>query len=224
MREIVGVVANVTYPSFFSEDLAAAYIPFRQHLWEYAREDEWLHTRKALVLRTSVNPLTLVRAVSDVVEQVDPDQTATDITTVERRVASSPSVATSQFFASLFAAFGVLAVVLAMVGVYGVMSYVVGQRTTEFGIRMALDARARDVVAMLLGQAFRPILIGVVLGLLGGFGLSRGLNAMFFRMTGADPLAFTAVSGLMIIAALVAAWVPVFQVTRIDPQRALRHE
>ena len=76
-REIVGVVADVTYPSFFEEELAAIYIPFRQHLWEYAREDEWLHTRKALVVRTAVDPLTLAPAIADVVKQVDPDQTAT---------------------------------------------------------------------------------------------------------------------------------------------------
>ena len=96
----------------------------------------------------------------------------------------------SRFFASLFTIFGSLAILLAMVGVYGVMSWVVGQRTGEFGIRMALGARARDIVAMLLGQSLRPILLGVVLGVLGGFGLSRALNAMFWRMTAVDPVVF----------------------------------
>ena len=99
--------------------------------------------------------------------EVDRDQAAHDFMTMDQRVATSPSVTNSRFFASLFTIFGALAILLAMVGVYGVMSWVVGQRTSEFGIRMALGARARDVVAMLLAQSLRPILIGVVLGALG---------------------------------------------------------
>jgi len=223
-REIVGVVADVTYPSFFTEPTAAVYIPFRQHVWQYPREDEWLHTRKVLAVRTSVDPLTLVRPIEGVLAQVDRDQAAHDFMTMERRVASSPSVTNSRFFASLFIVFGALAILLAMVGVYGVMSWVVGQRTGEFGIRMALGARARDVVTMLLGQSLKPILLGVALGVVGGFGLSRALNSIFWRMTAADPLVFGTISARMVAAALAAAWVPVNRVTRIDPQVALRYE
>jgi putative ABC transport system permease protein len=223
-REIVGVVANVTYPSYFAETPSAAYVPFRQHLAEYGREDEWIHTRKALLVRGAMDPLTLVRAVESAVHDVDRDQTAHGFLTLDQLVARSPSVTNSRFFATLFTTFGVLAILLAMVGVYGVMSWVVSQRTGEFGIRMALGARAGDVVRMLMGQSLRPIAIGLALGALGGFGLSRALNAMFFRMTSADPVVFTAVAGLMLSAALVAAWVPVHRVTRIDPQKALRCE
>jgi putative ABC transport system permease protein len=223
-REIVGVVADVTYPSFFSEKPAAIYIPFRQHVWQYAREDEWIHTRKTLAVRTSVEPLSLVRSIENAVAAVDRDQTAHDFMTMDHRVGSSPSVTNSRFFATLFTVFGILAILLAMVGVYGVMSWVVGQRTAEFGIRMALGARARDVVVMLLGQSLRPILLGVVLGVLGGFGLSRALNSVFWRMTVADPVVFGIISALMVAAALIAAWVPVHRVTRIDPQLALRYE
>ena len=139
-----------------------------------------------------------------------------------QRVSSSPSVTNSRFFASLFTAFGTLAILLAMVGVYGVMSWVVGQRTTEFGIRMALGARARDVVAMLMTQSLKPIAIGVVLGIAGGFGFSRAFNSMFWRITTVDPLVMGAISVLMLGVALIAAWVPVHRVTRIDPQAALR--
>ena len=113
-------------------------------------EDQWLHTGKVLAIRASVDPLTLVRGVQDAVARVDRDQAAHDFMTMEQRVAASPSVTNSRFFASLFTVFGTLAILLAVVGVYGVMSWVVGQRTTEFGIRMALGARAGDVVAMLL--------------------------------------------------------------------------
>jgi putative ABC transport system permease protein len=223
-REIVGVVADVTYPSFFDEAPDAVYIPFRQHVWEYAREDEWLHTRKFLAVRTFVPPLNLVPAVREAVAQVDRDQTAHDFMTMDDRVRNSGSVTNSRFFASLFSIFGSLAVLLAMVGVYGVMSWVVGQRTGEFGIRMALGARAFDIIRMLLVQSLRPILLGLGLGVLGGFGLSRALNAMFYRMTTADPVVFLGIATLMMAAALGAAWVPVQRVTRIDPQRALRYE
>jgi putative ABC transport system permease protein len=223
-RQIVGVVADVAYPSFFTQTPAAVYVPFRQHLTEYAPgEDEWLHTGKVLAIRASVDPLTLVRGVQDAVARVDRDQAAYGFLTMEQRVAASPSVTNSRFFALLFSVFGTLAILLAVVGVYGVMSWVVGQRTTEFGIRMALGARAGDVVAMLLLQSLKPIATGVLLGVAGGFGLSRALNAMFWRMTSADPLVLGGIAALMLAVALVAAWVPVHRVTRIDPQHALRH-
>ena len=223
-RQVVGIVADVAYPSFFTETPAVVYVPFRQHLTEYAPgEDEWLHTQKVLAIRASVEPLTLVRGVQDAVAHVDRDQAAHNFLTMEQRVAASPSVTNSRFIASLFSVFGTLAILLAVVGVYGVMSWVVGQRTTEFGIRMALGARAGDVVAMLLLQSLTPIATGVLLGVAGGFGLSRALNAMFWRMTSADPLVLGGIAALMLAVALVAAWVPVHRVTRIDPQHALRH-
>lgn len=223
-RQIVGVVADVAYPSFFTEPPAAVYVPFRQHLVEYAPgEDQWLHTGKVLTIRAAVDPLTLVRGVEDAVAQVDRDQAAQGFLTMDQRIAASPSVTNSRFMASLFSVFGTLAILLAVVGVYGVMSWVVGQRTTEFGIRMALGARAGDVVAMLLLQSLRPIAIGVLLGVAGGVGLSRALNSLFWNMTSADPVVLVGIAALMLAVALAAAWVPVHRVTRIDPQHALRH-
>lgn len=223
-RTIVGVVADVTYPSFYDQKPAAIYIPFHQHVWQYAREDEWLHTRKVLAVRTAVEPLALVPSVREAIARVDRDQTAHDFKTLDERVRTSSSVTNSRFFASLFGVFGLLAVILAMVGVYGVMSWVVGRRVSEFGIRMALGATAGDVVRMLLGQSLRPILLGLLLGTLGGYGLSRAFNGIFFRMTTAEPLVFVGIAGLMLAVALSAAWVPARRVTRIDPQHALRCE
>src|SRR6185436_17244702 len=128
-RQIVGVVADVAYPSFFTQTPAVVYVPFRQHLAEYAPgEDEWLHTQKVLAIRASVEPLTLVRSVQEAVARVDRDQAANGFLTMEQRVAASPSVTNSRFFASLFSVFGTLAILLAVIGVYGVMSWVVGQR------------------------------------------------------------------------------------------------
>jgi putative ABC transport system permease protein len=223
-REIVGMVADVVYPAFMDSKPAAVYVPFRQHVSQYAREDEWMHTRKVIAIRTTIEPMTLVPAVQAAVAAVDRDQAAHDFRTMDERVRSSPSVSNSRFFASLFTIFGALAVLLAMVGVYGVMSWVVGQRTSEFGIRMALGAGARDIIRMLLGQSLRPILLGLLLGALGGYGLSRALNAVFFRMTSPEPVVFAAIGALMLAVALAAAWVPARRVTRIDPQQALRYE
>ena len=111
-----------------------------------------------------------------------------------------------------------------MVGVYGVMSWVVGQRTSEFGIRMALGARARDVVAMLLGQSLRPILLGLAAGRARRLRPEPRPQRHVLPDDLADPLVFAAIAALMLAAALVAAWVPVRRVTRIDPQQALRYE
>jgi putative ABC transport system permease protein len=223
-REIIGMAADVTYPSFFNQTPAVMYVPFRQHLREYGSEDQWLHTRKALIIRTAGDPLMLVRSVNDAVAQVDKDQTAHDFRTMEHRVASSPSVTNGRFLTSLFAVFGTLAVVLAMVGVYGVMSWVVGQRTREMGIRIALGARPAEVVRMLLAQSLRPIVLGVLLGVLGGIGLSRALNNLFWNMTAPEPAVLAAIAGLMIGAAVAAAWVPMYRVLRLDPQHVLRSE
>ena len=163
-REIVGVVADVGYPGYFTETPGVIYVPFRQHLREYGSEDEWLHTRKVLLVRTAGDPHLLVRSITQAVANVDKDQTAHDFLTMEDQVAKWQSVTTARFMSSLFAVFGTLAVVLAMVGVYGVMSWIVGQRATEMGIRMALGARPGQVVRMLIAQSLRPVVLGVVLG------------------------------------------------------------
>jgi hypothetical protein len=121
-REIVGVVADVAYPSFFRETPAAVYVPFRQHLWQYAREEEWIHTQKTLAVRTAVDPQALMPAIKDAVAQVDRDQTPHDLLTMEQRVARSPSVTNSRFFATLFSIFGTLAILLAMLFLFDGMT------------------------------------------------------------------------------------------------------
>ena len=152
-----------------------------------------------------------MRGVQRAVARIDPDQAAHDFMTMEQRVAASPSVTNSRFFASLFSVFGTLAILLAVVGVYGVMSWVVGQHDR---VRHPHGARRQrlDVVAMLLAQSLRPIAAGVALGVLGGFGLSRAFNSMFWRMTTADPIVLGGISALMLIVGLTAAWIPVHRV------------
>ena len=224
-REIVGVVADVTYPSFFTETPAAVYVPFRQHMAQYGREDEWIHTRKALAVRASVDPLTLVRGVQDAIAHVDRDQAAHDFMTMEQRVASSPSVTNSRFFASLFSVFGTLGD-RARDG-RRVRRDVVGGRTADDRVRHPHGARrprARRRRACCWRSRCGRSSSAWCSAWPGGFGLSRALNSMFWRMTTADPLVLGAISVLMLAVALLAAWVPVHRVTRIDPQHALRHE
>jgi putative ABC transport system permease protein len=223
-RQIVGVVADVGYPGYFAQTPAVVYVPFRQHLREYGSEDQWLHTRKVLVVRAAGDPGPLVRSVTDAVVAVDPDQTAHNVMTMEDQIARWQSVTNTRFLASLFAVFGTLAVLLAMAGVYGVMAWVVGQRTTEMGIRLALGAEPGQVVRMLLAQSLRPVVLGVVLGGAGGIWLGKFLNSLFWEMTTPEPAVLASIAALMMTAAMSAAWVPMRRVLTLDPNRVLRDE
>ena len=223
-RQIVGVVADVTYPSHFEQTPAVIYVPFRQHLIEYGSEDQWLHTGKVLLVRGAQDPLVLTRSIEQAVAQVDKDQAAHGFMTMEHRIAASPSVSSGRFLTALFAVFGMLAILLAMVGVYGVMSWVVGQRTSEMGIRLALGAQPGQVVRMLVVQSLRPVVLGVVLGTLGGIGLGRLLNSMFWNMTTPEPMVLASIALLMLAAAVSAAWAPMRRVMRLDPHRVLRDQ
>ena len=144
--------------------------------------------------------------------------------TMEHQIAALPSVSNGRFLTALFAVFGALAILLAMIGVYGVMSWVVGQRTTEMGIRIALGAPPGQVVRMLVVQSLRPVVLGVVLGTLGGIGLGRLLNSMFWNMTAPEPMVLTAIAVLMLAAAMAAALAPIQRVLRLDPHRVLRRD
>jgi len=223
-RQIVGVVADVTYPSYFTETPAVMYVPFHQHLSEYGSEDEWLHTGKSLVVRTAVDPSTLVRPITDAVARIDNDQTATEFKTMKAQVASTPSVTNGRFLSSLFSVFGGFAILLAVIGVYGVVAWVVGQRTLEMGIRVALGARPDQVARMLLTQSLWPVVLGVALGALGGVGLSRVLNSLFWEITSPEPTVLAAVAAGMLSLAIAAAAVPIRRVLRMDPQFLLRNE
>ncbi|MCP5112684.1 MAG: hypothetical protein GY953_17810, partial [bacterium] len=154
-REIVGVVGNFKYPSFYEEPPAAMYVPHWQHPSEYGSADHWAHIRKTLVVRTSVEPMSLAEPVRRVIAQVNPDQAAHDLMTMEQRIASSVSVVQTRFLAQLFGIFGGLAILLAVVGIYGVTSYYVSQRTHEFGIRMAIGAGNRDVIKLVLRRVLK---------------------------------------------------------------------
>jgi ABC-type antimicrobial peptide transport system permease subunit len=175
-----------------------------------------------LVLRTKTEPLSLVAAASAEIRRVDSEQAVSGINTL----ASVLDEATAQprFNAALLALFALLALVLAAVGIYGVIAYSVAQRTQEIGVRMALGATARDVLRLVIGQGLKLALFGVVLGLGGAWALTRLLQSLLFGVSPTDWLTFAGISVLVTLTALLACWIPARRATKVDPLIALRCE
>jgi putative ABC transport system permease protein len=136
----------------------------------------------------------------------------------------SASLGSRRFNLILIAFFGIVALVLATAGVFGVMAYSVSRRTREIGVRVALGARSRDVLKMILSQGLRTIFIGLLIGLAGSLALTRTMASLLFEVTATDPLTFAAVIALLIAAALLACYIPARRATKVDPMVALRYE
>jgi len=134
------------------------------------------------------------------------------------------SVSTRRFTMSLLGGFSALALMLAMMGVYGVVSYAVAQRTPEIGVRIALGAQARDVLRLILTQGLKPVAIGSVAGLTAALALGRVLSSLLYGVTATDPATFAVVVLLLSLAALLACWLPPRRATKVDPMIALRRE
>jgi putative ABC transport system permease protein len=136
----------------------------------------------------------------------------------------SASLGSRRFNVVLIAFFGIVALLLATAGVFGVMAYSVTRRTREIGVRVALGARSHDVLMMILSQGMRTILIGLIIGLAGSLALTRTLSSLLFGITATDPLTFAAVIALLVAAALLACYIPARRATKVDPMVALRYE
>ena len=175
-----------------------------------------------MVVRTSGNPEAFTSALRQASTKFDSGQVVYDFTPMTKIV--SDSIATQRFTMILLEIFSGLALVLSSVGIYGVISYLVGQRTHEIGIRMALGAQRRDVVRMVLGEGLRVALLGVVVGIVAALGLTRLLTQMIFGVRTVDPLTFAGVAILLTFVAMVACYIPARRAMRVDPIVALRYE
>jgi putative ABC transport system permease protein len=175
-----------------------------------------------LVVRTASDPATVAAAVTDVVHKVDPNLPIAHITTMDGLM--SGSVSPRRFSAVLVGIFAALALLLAAVGIYGVMSYAVSQRTQEIGVRMALGAQVGNVRGMILGQTLKLTLIGVGIGLTGAFVVARFLTSLLFGVGTYDPVTFVGVALLLVGVAMAASYIPARRAMRVDPIVALRYE
>ena len=212
-RTIVGVVGDVKQESITADVTPEMYLPFTQ-----------MPTNgMTLFLRTNGgNPAELTRALRSEVLAIDKNQPIFNVKTLDQRVIETIAASRSLMF--LFSGFALLAMVLAVVGVYGIISYSVSQRTREIGIRMALGARAADVLRMVLRNGMTLVLAGIVIGVGGALALTRFLATLLFGVTPTDTLTFVVVSVVLIAVALIACLLPARRATKVDPLDALRYE
>jgi ABC-type antimicrobial peptide transport system permease subunit len=173
-------------------------------------------------MRAKADPRLLSDALRNEVHRLDPALAVADVQLMDRIVDSS--VSTPRFAFALVGLFAGLAIVLAGIGTYGVISYSVSQRTPELGIRMALGAKRTDVMNLVLSHAARLAVMGTALGVLAAFVLARLLKSLVFEVSTADPATFAAVAGMVILVALLAGYIPALRATATDPVNALRAE
>jgi predicted permease len=212
-REIVGIVGDVRIEGLDSDrSMAAVYQPFEQ-----------VPSRSmTLVMRTSNNPVSAISALTAAIHSIDPSQTLTETMTMDEVVRTS--LAQRRFTMMLLVAFSGLALVLAAVGIYSVLSYAVRRRVKEIGIRMALGAQVRDVVQMVVSDGMKPAVIGVVIGFAGALALGRVLASVVYGVSSRDAITFTSVSVLLLTVALLASVVPAYRAAQVEPIRTLRDE
>jgi len=209
---IVGVVATVKDESLGEEAAAHLYLPLAQVA------DKTMD----LIVRTAGDPAALAAAAQKQVWHLDARLPVFRIQTMERTVAEM--LGTRRLTNLLFAAFALTALALAAVGIYGVMSLNVNQRLHEFGIRVALGARSRDVLRLVIGRGLWLALMGAGIGLLTAFALTRWLKTLLYGVSPTDPLTFSLIALLLITVALLACWIPARRATKVDPMVALRCE
>jgi putative ABC transport system permease protein len=198
-------------------DLATA--PFPVSYWPYA---ELRYPAMTVLVRTATTPESLVSPIREIVAQLDKEQPIAKIATMDQLVGNS--LARSRFTTVLLSCFAGVALVLACIGIYGVMAYSVAQRTQEIGIRMALGAQHADVLRMLLKQGCRLAASGVAIGIAAAVAVARLMTTLLYGVSPGDPLTFLGVAVLLACVALLACYIPARRAMRVDPLVALRYE
>ena len=212
VREIVGIVGDIRNSDLVKPAEAAYYIPLPQLMWG----------PPTLTIRTQGDPSAITGEIRKILTSMDPDAPLYGVRTMEDYLALD--LGRARFQTVLLALFAAIALLLTAVGLYGVMSYTVVQRTSEIGIRMALGASKKDVLGMILGRSFSMTGIGLLFGILGAFVLARLLSSLLYEVKPADPLTFVAVVLMLGVVSLLASYIPAWRAARVDPMVALRCE
>ncbi len=212
IREIVGVVGDIRNSDLAKPPDASYYIPLPQLMWG----------PPTLTVRTQGDPGAVTAEIRKILTSMDPDAPLYSVRTMEDYLALD--LGRARFQTVLLGLFAAIALLLTAVGLYGVMSYTVVQRTAEIGIRMALGANKKDVLGMILGRSFSMTGLGLLFGTLGAFVLTRLLSSLLYEVKPTDPLTFVAVVLVLGAVSLVASYVPAWRAARVDPMVALRHE
>jgi len=221
--EIVGVVGHVKQWGLAEDSTSLVQAQMYANLAQTPDQVISLYaSRTGVVVRTAGSPAAQVGLIRHAVDQVNSQQAMYNIRTMDEII--SESLAARRFSMILLGIFAALALLMACVGIYGVISYLAGQRTHEIGVRMALGAERRHVLQMVLGEGARLAILGVGIGLVAAFGLARFMANLLFGVSTYDPLTFAGVAGLLVLVALAACYVPARRATKVDPMEALRYE
>jgi putative ABC transport system permease protein len=209
---IVGIVADVQVRGARGTNEVETYIPY----WQNPEPGV------SIVLKTATDPAALAEPLRRAVKEVDPGIAVASLATMDAMVAEANGGA--RFYATLVAIFAGLALVLAAVGIYGVMSYAVGQRTQEIGVRLALGAAERQIFGLVVGESLKLAVVGLAIGLAGSIAVGRALQRLLFGVQGTDAVTFAATAALLVLVAFLASYLPARRAMRIDPMEALRVE
>jgi putative ABC transport system permease protein len=210
LKTVIGIVGDVKTDELSQPPMATVY--------EYRHERDWRFF--TLVVRTVVPPTSISRAATAAIQSIDPQQPVTNIQTMDDVV--DQTLTSQRFSALVLGLFATLALALASVGIYSVLSYIVRGRTREIGIRTALGAGTFDVLRMVIGEGMWPTLVGIAVGAVGALGSAKLLEKLVFGVSASDPLTLAAVGGTLAAVALLASLIPAYRASRIDPLDALR--